>query len=148
MRCFLQIAFVLIIQASDLSAEIDFRIVDAIGFAESRNNPSAIGDNGSAVSAFQIWSGAWADANAWRRKKGKMMIPRSSWRDHHLSRLICFSYLEMLEDRMKSSGIQPTPERLYLAYTMGFAGAKRIGFSVSLAPKVKQAGVRRFLSAL
>lgn len=148
MRSFLQIAIVLIILASDLSAEIEDRIVDAVGFAESRNNPNAVGDGGSAISAFQIWSGAWADANAWRKKKGQFMIPRSSWRDHHLSREICRSYLEMLQAQMKDAGIKPTPERLYLAYTMGFSGAKRIGFSVSLAPRVKQAGVRRFLSAL
>lgn len=148
MRCFLQIHIVLIILASNLSASIEDRIVDAVGFAESGNNPSAVGDSGSALSAFQIWSGAWLDANIWRMSKGQKPISRSSWRDHSLSREIARSYLESLEDRMIRHGIKPTPANLYLAYTMGFSGARAINFQISKAPRVKQAGMRRFLSAL
>lgn len=132
----------------DLFAEIPDRIVDAVGFAESRNTPGSIGDHGSALSAFQIWRSAWDDANSFRISQGKRPIARSRWTDHSLSREICRSYLALIESRLINAGVKPTPSRLYLCYTMGFAGAKTIGFDPIKAPAVKRKGLARFLSHL
>ena len=132
----------------DLSAEIPDRIVDAVGFAESRNTPGMIGDQGSALSAFQIWRSAWDDANSFRIEQGLRPISRSRWTDHYLSREICRSYLGLLETRLIKAGVKPSPDRLYLCYTMGFAGAKKIGFDYTRASLVKRKGMARFLSKL
>jgi hypothetical protein len=36
--------------------------LDAICKVESNCNPSAVGDNGNAIGAYQIWKGYWQDA--------------------------------------------------------------------------------------
>lgn len=141
----------LVIQAIshiDLFAEIQDCIVDAVGFAESRNTPGSVGDNGSALSAFQIWQSAWDDANTYRIEQGLRPISRSRWTDHSLAREICRSYLALIQARLIKAGVKPTPDRLYLCYTMGYAGAKKIGFDYSKAPAVKRKGMARFLSHL
>ena len=141
----------LVIQAIshiDLFAEIPDSIVDAVGFAESRNTPGMIGDQGSALSAFQIWRSAWDDANAFRIEQGQRPISRSRWTDHDLSREICRSYLALIESRLIKAGVHPSPTKLYLCYTMGFAGAKKIGFDFTKAPAVKRKGLARFVSHL
>ena len=138
---------VIAIQSLRLEAEVPLRMVDAVGEAESRNTPGSIGDQGSALSAFQIWESAWHDANQFRVSRGQDFIPRRSWNDHELSRQICKSILEMHEARMIKDGIKPTPTKLYLAYSMGYAGAKKISFSPAYAPAVKRKGLSRFLSA-
>jgi hypothetical protein len=134
--------------SSSLIAEIPDRYLDAISKAETNSSPGAIGDHGNAVSEFQIWASAWSDANAFRIEQGQEPIPRKFWIDRQMSREIARSYLEMIESRMIKDRISPTPAKLYLAYTMGYSGAKKIGFNFALAPLVKRKGLARFLTAL
>jgi hypothetical protein len=136
------------ISTLDLFGEISDRIVDAVGYAESRNTPGAVGDNGSALSAFQIWRSAWDDANAFRIEQGLRPISRSRWNNHSLAREICRSCLALIESRLIKAGVKPTPSRLYLCYTMGFSGAKKIGFDPIKAPAIKRKGLARFSSFL
>lgn len=42
--------------------KLDKKFVHALGWVESRNNPSAVGDSGRAVGEFQIWKSYWSDA--------------------------------------------------------------------------------------
>jgi hypothetical protein len=47
-------------------------------------------------------------------------------------------------DRLVDDGIaNPTPEQIYLAFTMGFAGAKSVGHSLVTAPKKKADAAER-----
>jgi len=127
--------------------------LDSLAWAESRNDNQALGDYSfgqpQARGAYQQHLGAWLDADSVRQAKG---LPRASWIGGSLcpviSRGYALTYLETLERRIKALGLQPTPERLWLAWSMGFAGAKRIGFTAAKAPESKRKGLQRLLSKL
>ena len=127
--------------------------LDSLAWAESKNDPKALGDYSfgqpQARGAYQQHLGAWLDADAVRLAKG---LPRASWVGGSLcpvaSRGYALTYLEILEQKIKALGLQPTPERLWLAWSMGFAGAKRINFTASNAPAAKRRGLQRLLNHL
>jgi len=48
------------------------------------------------------------------------------------------------KERLLDDGIlNPSPEQVYLAYTMGFSGAKSVGHSLVTAPKAKAEAAER-----
>jgi len=121
------------------------KTLDSISFAETRGIPS-LGDGGRSVSSYQIWSPTWHYINSIRAKSS---LPTYAYSTHPLetvARAMARTYCETLSDQYyKLHRQRPSPEVLYLMYTMGWAGAKRINFSVRLAPTVKQNGVSRFV---
>jgi hypothetical protein len=47
-------------------------------------------------------------------------------------------------ERLVDDGIlKPTPEQIYLAFSMGFSGAKSVGHSLVTAPKAKADAAER-----
>lgn len=127
--------------------------LDSLAWTESRNNPQALGDYSwgqpNARGAFQQHLGAWTDADAIRAAKG---LPRACWvagtRCPVMSRAYAATYLEHLEARIRSAGLTPTADRLWLAWTMGFSAAKGIGFRMEDAPASKQRGWQRLSTHL
>lgn len=118
------------------------KMVTAVAMAESRMDHSAVGDGGRAITAWQIWPSAWSDANAFRVKHGHAAIPRGS--DTKSAREVATWLLAMHMDRLRQAGLtNPTPQQVYLCYTMGFSGARQIGFDPSRAPAYKRRALTR-----
>lgn len=117
------------------------KMVTAVAMAESRMDHSAVGDGGRAITAWQIWPSAWADANAFRQRNGLPAIPRGS--DTKSARELATWLLAWHMKRLSDNGVAATPQQVYLCYTMGFEGARRIGFDPSRAPAYKRRAIQR-----
>ena len=65
-----------------------------------------------------------------------------------MSRAYAATIIGSHEARLKRLGLTPTADRLWLAWTMGFAGAKAIGFEPTKAPAYKQRGLARLKAKL
>ena len=123
------------------------RLLDAIAYAESNRNHLAIGDKGAAVSAYQLHSGAWHDANLYRIDNGLSFLPRSRWKEPAVAKAIASAYCDLLHIRLKLAKVEPSPANIYAAYTCGFATFQSYRFHIDHLPKVKQAGINRMLQA-
>jgi len=119
-------------------------LTNAIGAVESGMNYAAIGDGGRALGAWQVHVAAWVTANQWRQKQGLPTISRSHWRVPENQRNIAVAYVTWCKERLIADGIlEPSPEQIYLAYSMGYSGAKKIGHSLITAPKGKADAAER-----
>lgn len=128
-----------------LFAEPLEKTLDSISFAETRGIPS-LGDGGRSVSSYQIWLPTWNYINTIRAKSSLPTYAYSTQPLETVARAMARTYCETLSEQYyKLYGQSPSPEVLYLMYTMGWSGAKRINFSVKLAPTAKRNGVSRFV---
>lgn len=112
--------------------------LDAVAVIESNNNPNAVGDSGRAIGAYQMHQPAFREACQHLAKKTGM---HSFWMDNiaddhrhyakqpSTSRIVARAYFQILESRMLKDGIKPTKENLYMAYNMGYAGARKHRFN-------------------
>lgn len=119
------------------SSVVTDAFVDHVAYIESNFDHTAVGDKGKARGAYQMHEESFQDACRWLGYKNNKY---EFWADvcedfessaHHpiLSRTVATAYLTMLEYRMKKDGIKPTREKLYMAYNMGYAGAKAYSFN-------------------
>lgn len=134
----LLLALLLTLQAS--AKNFDLQFVDRLAVIESNGNPKAIGDKGRSLGAFQMSYAAWRDVSAARKSKG---LPTYPWADaFHFptARIYAGEYLTILRNRLTASmKRQPTSAELYAAFSHGFAGFQRRGFSLSkCAPHVQR----------
>ena len=122
--------------------------LDALSWTETRGQ-DVVGDAGKALGPFQFHRGAWQDADKLRKRAG---LPRAAYetgaRDAATARAYASTLLASYEARLRKRGLEPTPARLWLTWTMGFAGAERIGFSEANAPGYKQRGLARLVAHL
>ena len=119
-------------------------LTNAIGAVESGMNYAAVGDAGKALGAWQVHVAAWITANQWRIKQGLPSISRKEWRVPDNQRNIAVAYVTWCRDRLVDDGIaNPSPEQIYLAFTMGYSGAKAVGHSLVNAPKAKADAAER-----
>lgn len=119
-------------------------LTNAIGAVESGMNYAAVGDGGKAVGAWQVHVAAWITANQWREKQGMPKVSRKEWRVPENQRAIAVAYVSWCRERLVDDGIlNPTPEQIYLAYSMGYSAAKAIGHSLVTAPKAKADAAER-----
>lgn len=144
-------AAVLVFLAAGASAAPTEDFLNALAWAESRNNPAAEGDfdllgRPRARGAYQMQYAAWVDAQEASRDD------LGPWdRSAHcprLSRAAATAYLVLIEARLNKAGLRPTPARLWLAWTMGYSAAAKIGFDPSKSPAVKRRGLIRLTAAL
>lgn len=111
--------------------------LDHVAYIESNFDHSAVGDKGNARGAYQMHNESFYDACKWLGyKHNKVEFWIDVYEDfdssaHHpmLSRTVAQAYLTMLEERLKKDRIKPTREKLYMAYNMGYAGAKAYSFN-------------------
>lgn len=119
-------------------------LTNAIGAVESGMNYAAVGDGGKAVGAWQVHVAAWITANQWREKQGMPKVSRKEWRVPENQRAIAVAYVSWCRERLVDDGIlNPTPEQIYLAYSMGYSAAKAIGHSLVTAPRAKADAAER-----
>ena len=119
------------------------KFLDSVGMIESNFNPKAVGDKGRALGIYQLHQGAWTDSCIWLENNddGKAEYEYSlaiksingDWKklakDPDISRVVAKGYFDLLLFRFNRQGINPTQLQLYMAYNMGFTGAKKFDFN-------------------
>lgn len=111
--------------------------LDKVAVIESNNNPNAVGDRGRAIGAYQMHEPAFREACTYL---GIKTGQRAFWNDiiaadhkryakTDYAKTVARAYFEILENQMKKRGIIPTEENLYMAYNMGFEGARKYRFN-------------------
>jgi hypothetical protein len=123
--------------------------VQAVAIAESNADNHAIGDGGRARTAWQIWGVAWQTANKWRARQGKPTHPRSSMHDPSVAREMATSLLEWHEHQLRLDGVRnPDEADIYMSYSMGHEGFRRIGFNRFMSPPHKLRALVRLRDAM
>lgn len=121
------------------------KLVWAIAEVETGGDNTAIGDNGRAYTAWQLHDAAMRDGNAQLKKEGRMTYPVCDiLGSPRVAKAVASAYVRLCVLRLTSAGIKdPTPEQIYLCYSMGFKGYKDAGFkSLNCPPKKIDAAVR------
>ena len=128
----------LLISCSCLQAKsiVTDDLVDKFAMVESNYNHIAVGDGGKALGAWQMHKDAVDESlNSLYRKTGNDMRPlgmgwnKGTMFDPLQSRMIAKAYMTILEEQMIKLKVQPTPIKLYMAWNMGFTGARSQGFN-------------------
>ena len=109
-------------------------LIDKFAVIESNYDYNAVGDKGKALGAWQMHKPAFDEAlTSIYRRTGHDW--RSVWTyDRKLfsypatSRLIAREYMLILEKQFNNLGEEVTPIKLYMAWNMGFCGAKACNF--------------------
>jgi hypothetical protein len=119
--------------------------VNRVAQVESNHDYNAVGDNGRAVGAWQMWEISWRDTNNSLERKG---IPSISWSRRHepvAQRQMAIYFLLLQEQRLLNNAriAHPTEEQLYLSFSMGFQGFARCGFDPKKVPQVKLRALER-----
>ena len=103
---------------------------------ESNYNHLAIGDSGKALGAWQMHKDAVDESlSSLYRKTGSDFRPigmgwnKETMFDPLQSRMIARAYMTILEDQMNKLGHKPTPISLYMAWNLGFSGARSHRFN-------------------
>ena len=127
------------------AVEINGKLIHAVAMVESNNNHRAVGDQGKANGAFQMWKPAWKDCSAWLKKHGLKATPYSKGvNDPNISHQYCKIYLHLLRQQlMAAMDRDVTAADLYAAYTLGFTGYKRRGFSLRHTPETTQRAIAK-----
>ena len=134
------------------AVEINGKLIHAVAMVESNNNHRAVGDQGKANGAFQMWKPAWQDCSKWLKRNGfKTTSYEKGVNDPTISHQYCKVYLSILNSQLRRSiGREPSAAELYAAYNLGFTGFKRRGFDISKTPSITQRAavkLNRFLEA-
>ena len=112
---------------------VDDNLLMKVAQIESNANPSAVGDSGLALGAFQMHRASWEDSV--RRLFGH--IPKSyayckaNCFDWKKSYVVAQEHLRWLEERQLKMGITPTKISLYMSYNLGIKGANRYDYQYS-----------------
>jgi hypothetical protein len=116
-------------------------LVDKFAIIESNYNYEAVGDKGKAFGAWQMHKFAVIEGYSYLTKDVKSKSSRDSgikeainnWKSYakhpFLSKEIATSYMQILENQMLKEGVKPTPIKLYMAWNMGFTGARSHRFN-------------------
>ena len=133
----------LLLLGCSCQAQTDARLLYAIGQVEGGSRLQR-GDSGKALGLYQTHPEAWADANFQLAAEGRQTYPLRQWRDATAQDMIAAALLRKTRSRLRADGIPfPTPEQLALCWSMGYAGAKAVGFSVDHAPPAKSSYAQR-----
>ena len=128
----------LLIGCSCLNAKsiVTDELVDKFAIIESNYNHEAVGDGGKALGAWQMHKAAvYESVNTLYRKTGNNFSDCGiTWNKETMfnpshSRMIAKAYMLILEEQMIKCGQTPTPISLYMAWNMGFSGARQHRFN-------------------
>lgn len=128
----------LLISCSCLQAKsiVTDDLIDKFAMIESNYNHTAIGDGGKALGAWQMHKAAvYESVNTLYRKTGNNFSDcgitwnKETMFDPLKSRMIARAYMTILEDQMNKLGHKPTPISLYMAWNLGFSGARSHRFN-------------------
>lgn len=119
-------------------------LTNCIGQVESGMDFAAKGDRGKALGAWQMHPEAWITANQWLRRNHLPTVSRKDWMPHDNQRAVALAYVKWCHGCIQGDGIdRPTPEQVYLAFSMGYSAAKAAGHSLVKAPKAKAEAAER-----
>jgi hypothetical protein len=122
------------------------KFLDALALVESSGNAAAVGDGGRARGPFQLWRGAWQDADR-NLKLNKSYELYAT--DPAVSRLYARAFLTQLEARLAAVLCRPpTTEQLYAAWNLGLTGFERRGFLLSRCPQTTQRAAKKLTGYL
>lgn len=104
-------------------------LIDKFAMIESNYDYNAVGDKGKANGAWQMHEDAFNDGLKYLSFKSKSeafsnLDYKEFINSPMFSRIAAKGYMLMLEDRLINYGIKPTPIVLYMAWNMGFSGAR------------------------
>lgn len=127
------------------AVEINGKLIHAVAMVESNNNHRAVGDQGKANGAFQMWKPAWQDCSAWLKRHGLKTTPyKKGVNDPNISHQYCKIYLHLLRQQLMVAMTRDvTAADLYAAYNLGFTGYKRRGFSLRHTPETTQRAIAK-----
>lgn len=129
----------LLIGCSCLNAKsiVTDELVDKFAIIESNYNHEAVGDGGKALGAWQMHKAAvYESVNRLYRNTGNNFANCGiSWNKNTMfdplkSRMIAKAYMLILEEQMNKMKIQVTPIKLYMAWNLGFTGARNHRFDI------------------
>ena len=130
----------------EIASPENIKVAESIAFAESCGDYRAVGDDGMAYGAYQMHKVAWDDCNEFRKKHKMAVIPWYNKRYKGSQDIMAMTYIELIRRRFFADHQRfPLPKEIYMAYTMGYEGAKGINFEILRAPEVKQRGTLRFM---
>jgi hypothetical protein len=119
-------------------------LVEKIAVVESGYNNRAIGDNGRARGAWQMWAAAWIDGNSQLKKEGRKTYPYGDWQNAWAQGEVAEAYLRLCIERLSRAGVtNPTPEQIYLCFAMGFSRFSACGFDPARCPEKKVDAAKR-----
>ena len=111
------------------------RLAEGVALAESRNDPSAVGDGGKARGAYQMWQIAWQQTSNERHKTGKKVYHFAYAHDAFVSREYAVDYLIWLERSLKARlGRPPTFWEIYAGYARGLGNFEDEGYAYRNLP--------------
>lgn len=143
-----QAKVVLCLLSAGLGAAPTPQFLDALSWAETRNE-NITGDRGEARGTFQFHRSAWLEAD-WLRQQQN--LPRREYDSGATCPATARAYAATLlgeyERRLRARGIEPTAARLWLCWSMGWTGARQIGFNLDRAPAYKRRGYHRLSQRL
>ena len=114
------------------------KLVWAIALVETGGDNNAVGDKGKAYSAWQLHNDAFKDGNAQLKKEGRMTYPYTDLSNPRIAYAVASAYVRLCILRLTSAGVKdPTPEQIYLCYSMGFKAYKDTGFNSLKCPHKK-----------
>lgn len=128
---------VLLICLPVISQAFDYHsLADAVGVAESNSNTQAVGDNGKARGAYQMWRIAWDQVNKERAKDKRYRYPWTYAHDSIISRQYAVEYLRWCGSTLeKELGRKPYYWEVYASYARGVETFKdECGFKYSELP--------------
>lgn len=114
----------------------------ALAKTESNGNPEARGKSGD-LGLYQMTPAAWEDVNRARRAVGLPVYRHSSATVPTVATIYAEAYLRILSEQIDRAGLEPNPETVWLAWNLGFTGARRIGFDPDRAPASTRRGLAR-----
>jgi hypothetical protein len=113
-------------------------LIDKFAMIESNYNYDAVGDKGKALGAWQMHREAVEESfkSIYRRTGHDYTKCWGSWDKKTLcqpivSKMLAKEYMCILEKQFITLGIEVTPIKLYMAWNLGFSGARHFGFDVN-----------------
>jgi hypothetical protein len=132
----------LLIGCSCLKAKsiVTDELVDKFAIIESNYNHEAVGDGGKALGAWQMHKAAVYESvtNLYRRTgtdlRGRYFdftFNMKFMKEPVISRMLAKEYMCILEKQFTTLKVKVTPIKLYMAWNMGFSGAKNYDFNIN-----------------
>lgn len=107
-----------------------------LGYVESRNTSTAVGDHGKSFGEYQMQKPAWRAACKKLRQLKIQTKPIECYKDSQVARPVAAAYIMVLTDSyVEATGKQPDWFDLYVLWNRGCSGYKRMQFNQQKVPE-------------
>jgi hypothetical protein len=136
------LVFLLALASAVVEASPSPEFLVALAKTESNGDPNARGKSGD-LGLYQMTGPAWEDVNRARRASGLETYPHSFALVPTVATIYAETHLRALSERLNREGYEPDAGKVWLAWNLGFSGARRIGFNPERAPASTRRGLAR-----